>query len=73
MPRHRDDDALGAVARGSGACYASPLRHLKAGAAARSGASAVRCYTGSEVSQWRRIAGAAAGHRRTEGAAASVL
>jgi len=37
MTRHRGGSALGAVAHGSGACCASPLRHLKPGAVARNG------------------------------------
>jgi len=31
MPRRRDGSVLGAVAHGSSACCASPLRHLRAG------------------------------------------
>ena len=34
MPRYRSDSILGAVAHGSGACCASPLRHLRAGTVA---------------------------------------
>ena len=37
MPWHRGSSVLGAVARGSGACCASPLRHLRAGTVARRG------------------------------------
>jgi hypothetical protein len=37
MPRHRGGSALGAAAHGSGACCASPLRHLRAGTVARRG------------------------------------
>ena len=37
MPQRRGSSALGAAAHGSGACCALPLRHLKAGAMARSG------------------------------------
>ena len=39
---HRRSDALGAAAHGSGACCASPLRHLRAGVAAHSGGAAAR-------------------------------
>jgi len=37
MPRHRSGSVLGAVAHGSGACCASPLRHLRAGTVLRRG------------------------------------
>ena len=37
MSQRRGSSTLGAVARGSGACCVSPLRHLRAGAVARSG------------------------------------
>ena len=37
MPRHRGGSVLGAVAHGSGACCASPLRHLRANTVARRG------------------------------------
>jgi len=37
MPRHRGGSTLGAVAHGSGACCASPLRRLRAGTVARRG------------------------------------
>ena len=37
MPRYRSDSILGAVAHGSGACCASPPRHLRAGTVGRKG------------------------------------
>ena len=37
MPRYRSDSILGAVAHGSGACCASPPRHLRAGTVGRRG------------------------------------
>ena len=44
MPWHRHGNAHGAAAHGSGAYCASPLRHLRAGAATHSGGAAGRCY-----------------------------
>ena len=43
MPWHRRSNTFGAAAHGSGACCASPLRHLRAGVAAHSGGAAARC------------------------------
>ena len=42
MPWHRRSNVFGAAAHGSGACCASPLRHLRAGVAAHSGGAAAR-------------------------------
>ena len=42
MPWHRRSNAFGTAAHGSGACCASPLRHLRAGVAAHSGGAAAR-------------------------------
>ena len=52
MPWHRRGNTHGVAAQGSDAYYASPLRHLKAGAAAHSGGAAGRCrpYVGSRFS-----------------------
>ena len=44
MMWHRGTNAHGAAAHGSGVCCASPLRHLRAGAATHSGGAAGRCY-----------------------------
>ena len=44
MPWHWGTNAHGAAAHGSGVCCASPLRHLRAGAATHSGGAAGRCY-----------------------------
>src|SRR6185295_13423985 len=56
MPWHRRSNAFGAGAHGSGACCASPLRHLRAGAAAHSGGAARRCrpYVDSRFSLKQR-------------------
>ena len=45
MSQRSGSSALGAAARGSGACCASPLRHLRAGVAAHSGGAAARCHS----------------------------
>src|SRR6185369_1792433 len=44
MPWHWGANAHGAAAHGSGVCCATPLRHLRAGAATHSGGAAGRCY-----------------------------
>src|SRR6185312_14108813 len=44
MPWHRGTNTHGATAHDSGVCCASPLRHLRAGAATHSGGAAGRCY-----------------------------
>src|SRR6185503_15026562 len=44
MPWHRGTNAHGAAAHDSGVCCASPLRHLRAGAATHSGGATGRCY-----------------------------
>ena len=52
MPWHRGSNAHGAAVHDSGVCCASPLQHLRAGAAAHSGGAAGRCrpYVGSRFS-----------------------
>ena len=56
MPWHWGANAHGAAAHGSGVCCASPLRHLRAGAATHSGGAAGRCrpYVGSRFSLKQR-------------------
>src|SRR6185503_15676880 len=56
MPWHWSTNAHGAAAHGSDVCCASPLRHLRAGAATHSGGAAVRCcpYVGSRFSLKQR-------------------
>src|SRR6185436_10281413 len=56
MPWHRRSNAFGAAAHGSGACCASPLRHLRVGVAAHSGGAAARCrsYVDSRFSLKQR-------------------
>ena len=56
MPWHRRSNVFGAAAHGSGACCASPLRHLRAGVAAHSGGAAARCrsYVDSRFSLKQR-------------------
>src|SRR6185503_10660148 len=56
MPWHQRGNAHGAAAHSSGACYASPLRHLGAGVAAHSGGAAGRCrpYVSSRFSLKQR-------------------
>ena len=56
MPWHWGANAHSPAVHGSGACCASPLRHLRAGAATHSGGAAGRCrpYVGSRFSLKQR-------------------
>jgi len=56
MPWHWGANTHGAAVHGSGVCCASPLRHLRAGAATHSGGAAGRCrpYVGSRFSLKQR-------------------
>ena len=56
MPWHWGANARSTAVHGSGVCCASPLRHLRAGAATHSGGAAGRCrpYVGSRFSLKQR-------------------